>query len=58
MVFDFSSITIPEITIPEIVSGKPIVIFSIPGDVDINVAPETRIAIPANRMIISSFIEI
>jgi hypothetical protein len=43
---------------PDIVNGSPIVIFSIPAAVDINVAPKTSIPIPANMAIICGDIEI
>ena len=49
---------IPTITMPETSNGKPKVIFSIPGDVDIKVAPNTKIIIPANMAIICGFTEV
>ena len=46
----------PTVSIPDIVNGRPIVIFSIPGADDIIDAPETKRPIPANMPIICSFI--
>ena len=47
----------PTVSIPDIVNGRPIVIFSIPGADDIIDAPETKRPIPANMPIMCSFIK-